>query len=190
MSHKFDPRNLARLDNPERKKTLPPEEILRILELKTGETFLDIGAGTGYFSLPASAIVGDYGLVIATDIAREMTEELSSRAAASGRKNILVRQTGEYETGTEPSTVDLAFFCNVIHEIEDKNRMLRAVHDTLKPGGRIGIVEWKKIPTPAGPPLSERISEDEMTAHLNENGYGNILVSDIRETYQLYTALK
>jgi ubiquinone/menaquinone biosynthesis C-methylase UbiE len=189
MTHRFDPKNMSRLDDPERKKHLPPDEILRRLGLKKGATFLDIGAGTGYFSFPASVIVGNEGKVVSIDVAKEMTDELSKRVRSSGTLNISAITTGEYETGVEPHTADIVFFCNVIHEVEDKSRLLTEVKKAMKPGGRIGIVEWKKTATPMGPPVSERITADEMVSLLKSSGFTSIRTSDVHGTYDLYIAM-
>lgn len=190
MTHKFDPKNLSRLDDPERKKTLPPEEILNGLGLKTGEAFLDIGAGTGYFTFPASDIVGGNGSVISADISEEMTVELSKRVSASGRKNIRVVLSGECSFEVPARSVDLAFMSNVLHEADDKPRMLAAIKEVLKENGRIGIVEWNGIPGPHGPPLSERIRKEELNDLLVEAGFNEIRISDIKGVYDLFSAKK
>jgi len=95
MPHKFDPQHMAKLD--ERKKILPPKEILLELGLKAGEVMIDIGAGSGYFSIPAVEIVGEKGGVIAVDNSKEMINELSTRVGKSGSGNIEIVLSAEQE---------------------------------------------------------------------------------------------
>ena len=82
MAHRFDPKNIERLDNPARRELLPPVKILTDIGLAQGHRLLDIGAGIGYFSLPALDIVGPRGRVIAADVSAEMLGELKKRAGA------------------------------------------------------------------------------------------------------------
>ena len=93
MMHRFDPKNLARLDSPERRALLPPEKTLHTIGLKEGETLLDIGAGIGYFSIPALDIVGPAGSVIAADLSSEMLAELTLRAGK--RPNLMILRSAE-----------------------------------------------------------------------------------------------
>ncbi len=61
MVHKFNPKDLQKLDNPERRRLLPPEETLERLGLRKNDIIADIGCGIGYFSFAASKIVGTNG---------------------------------------------------------------------------------------------------------------------------------
>lgn len=71
MDKRFNPEHAAKLDNPERRKALPPETILTLLDIQTGDTVLDLGAGTGYFTLPASKLCRE---VIALDVEPQMLD--------------------------------------------------------------------------------------------------------------------
>lgn len=77
--HKFNPENKGKLDNPERRKLLPPEEVLLELGLKKGQNMADIGCGIGYFTIPAGEIVGREAKVYGVDILEEMLRELDQR---------------------------------------------------------------------------------------------------------------
>jgi len=61
MANKFDINNKNKLDNPKRRESLPPYDILKTLGLQEGDIFADIGCGIGYFSIPAADIVGSKG---------------------------------------------------------------------------------------------------------------------------------
>ena len=76
MSHKFNVNNTAVLDDPDRKEFLNPEAILDMIHLDNNTVFVDIGAGTGYFALPAAARVKH---VYALDILDEMVEVIQAK---------------------------------------------------------------------------------------------------------------
>ena len=89
MAHKFNVKEMHKLDSFERRKILPPEEILIKAGLKIKDIFLDIGCGIGYFSIPASRIIGIEGKVFALDTSSEMLEELKRRIYKKNIKNII-----------------------------------------------------------------------------------------------------
>jgi len=167
--HKFDPKNLEKLDNPTRRKYMPPFKTLEKFGLKQkgGGTFLDIGCGIGYFTIPAAKILSN-GEAIGIDILEEMLEH--ARERAEGIKNIEFRLSKEYEFPIEDKTIDYAMLSNVLHEIEDKKKYVNEIKRVLKQKGQIFIVEWKKIETNYGPPVDHRLSDDYITELFKELG--------------------
>ena len=67
--------------------------------------------------------------------------------------------------------VALALLANVYHELECQEDFLREILRTLKPGGRLAVLEWKKEESPIGPPLEEKVTEDEMEKALLASGF-------------------
>ncbi|HSA34063.1 MAG TPA: methyltransferase domain-containing protein [bacterium] len=157
MTHRFDPKNLARLDSPDRRALIPPDPALRAIGLKAGETFLDIGAGIGYFSIPAIDIVGPEGTVIAADLSPEMLAELTLRAG--DRPNLTILRSEENGLPVADGTVDRALMAFVLHEIPEPAAFLAEVRRVLKPSGHIAVIEWRPVETPMGPPVGERLAE-------------------------------
>jgi precorrin-6B methylase 2 len=102
MPHKFNPHNMKKLE--ERKKILPPGKVLMELALSRGDVMVDVGAGSGYFSIPASEIVGEKGRVIAVDNSKEMIQELKSRTKALGIENIEIIVSNEYDLLVDDDT--------------------------------------------------------------------------------------
>ena len=177
MTHRFDPKNLARLDSPERRALLPPEKTLHTIGLTEGDTLLDIGAGIGYFSIPALDIVGPHGKVIAADLSSEMLAELQRRAGA--RPGLTILRNEEGRLPLVDATVDRALLAFVLHEIPDAVAFLTEVRRVLKPGGHIASIEWRPIETPMGPPVAERLAEAEArrlleTAHFTLTAEGTL----------------
>lgn len=187
-NHRFDPKNMQRLDNPERQKMLPPDKVLRTVGVREGMTFLDIGAGTGYFSFPAAAIAGPNGSVIAADCSPEMIAELNRRSRERG---VAIR-TVQCEADTialADNTADIAFMGFMLHEVNDQKSYLAEVRRVLKRGGMIAVAEWKKIKTEMGPPVDERLSEDDAKALLTSAGFQIHRSGELNNAHYYVTAV-
>jgi ubiquinone/menaquinone biosynthesis C-methylase UbiE len=190
MPHKFNPANIDRLDNPERKIILPSMDILLKLGLRPDDVMIDIGAGTGYFSIPASKIVGNKGRVYAVDNSAEMIEVLKSRVAESGAKNITIIISEEYDLKLDDCIADLALMCTVLHEIDDKRRFLMAVQRIMKAKSRLAIIEWSKKPMNMGPPLNDRMEMSLTQDLLKQLDFNDIAVAEYNNYFYFATARK
>jgi ubiquinone/menaquinone biosynthesis C-methylase UbiE len=190
MSHKFNPAHMEKLDNPERRELLPPGKMLIDLGLKEGYTVLDIGAGIGYFTIPASKIVGEKGKVIAVDTSEEMIEELKHRVSSAHMKNIEIVKSEEYDFGITNGAVDFALLSQVLHEIDNKKRFLLKVHEILKASGEIALIEWERDETAFGPPIEHRIDRTELIKMLDEIGFHNIMADSYNKYFYTVTGGK
>lgn len=157
MRHKFDPKNIGRLDTPERAQWQSLEAFLEILGPWADMAYADIGCGPGYFTLPVAERVGPQGKIYAIDLQPEMLQELERRAQAKGLKNVITVRSSEREIPLSSSCVDAACLANAFHELEEPVSFLREAQRILKSSGRLIVIDWKPIETPMGPPLSERV---------------------------------
>jgi FkbM family methyltransferase len=151
--------------------------------LHEGDIFLDIGAGIGYFSFPAEEIVGKNGKIIATDVSKEMIQELRKRIDNAHIQNIDVRQSDGYATMVEDRSVTFAFMSTVLHEVDDKARFLTNAKNTLQKNGRLGIVEWIKMAMEMGPPIEERLEPEEVSGILREIGMKVLMVKEYNDYF-------
>jgi len=120
-----------------------PARVIEQLELKLGDEVVDIGAGSGYFSLRLSRAVGPKGTIYALDIDGAMLGELEARAASRNQKNIkTIRVKGE-GPGLPPGAYDLIFLCNTYHHLENRVEYFADLRNHLKPEGRIAVVEFR-----------------------------------------------
>lgn len=169
MSEKrFDPANLHKLDNPERRKALPPEQILGLLKLKGTDSVLDLGAGAGYFTIPAAQLTK--AKVYALDVENRMLEVLRERVDAEGLKNVELVEGAIEEIPLQDGLADHVIASFVLHEVEPLSKGLQEIHRMLKPGGSCLCLEWEKKETPQGPPLHHRIHSDEMKQAVEQAG--------------------
>lgn len=167
---KFDPKNKNKLDTPLRRWFLPPARTLKLLGLEGDELLADIGAGTGYYSIPLAKMM-PHNKVYALDISEEMLRELQKKAERLGITNIVTIQTDEYNLKLPDETITFALAAYVLHEIEDKERFLIETRRILKRDGRFAVVEWERKPTISGPPLFCRIRQYDARKLLEKAGF-------------------
>jgi len=168
MAYKFNSEHKQRLESEERKNDLPAKKTLREMMLKQNDNMIDVGAGIGYFSIPASELVKPEGIIYAVDTSNEMIEEIVKRIKSKKIKNIKVFRGKKYECTIKDKSVDYILMVNVLHEVEDKERLLNNYLKKLKPNGKIGIIEFKKTDIDKGPPVKHKISNTELKEYFNK----------------------
>jgi len=169
MDKLFKPENMHRLDSGERRKLVPPDAVLDLMEIHPGDTLLDAGAGIGYFAVPAARRVGPGGRVFAADISRKMLDELKKRAAESGVTVVPVLCDAD-RVPLPDATADRILLAFVLHEVDDGAAYLGEMRRLLKNDGALTIVEWDRVESPMGPPLSERIGRRELDTMVESAG--------------------
>jgi len=160
MSEKiFNPDLAQRLEDPERKTWMPPDEIIAPLELQHGMHIADVGTGTGYFSLPLSEAVGSEGKVYAIDPVAEMRAILEKKLEApDAPRNIVVLAGLAEKLPLDDHSCDVVFFANVWHGVDDLEAALRECLRVLRAPGQVLILDWHHDrERPPGPPLERRI---------------------------------
>jgi ubiquinone/menaquinone biosynthesis C-methylase UbiE len=181
MKEKFEFNNRQRLDNKVRRIILPPDKTLIRFGLKNGGIIADIGAGIGYFSVPASKIVGPEGFVYALDISREMLNEIDKIIKKNSISNIKTIKVEDSKLLIEDNAANFAFACNVLHEVDDLDRIINEIKRILMPGGKVAIIEWKKIIGSFGPPISERLDPEILISKLKVAGFSDLKKFDINK---------
>ena len=132
------------LERPEREREEKLSDLLELLDVQPGMTVADIGAGSGVITLKLAEAVGQQGLVYAVDIQPEMLAVLGEKIEEKSLTNIRP-VLGTTKTPKLPDgSVDLAIMVDVYHEFDFPHEMLTAMAASLKPGGRIAWVEYRK----------------------------------------------
>jgi ubiquinone/menaquinone biosynthesis C-methylase UbiE len=157
-------------ESPARAKWQKPDQVVRVLNLKPGQTVADIGAGTGYFTRRFARAVGASGEAIGLDIEPGMVAYMKADAKKLKLSNYEARLAKPNDPELAPHSVDVIFFCDVLHHIDDRAAYLKELETALKPGGRVAVVDFKKT-APIGPPATMKIARQEMIALFKEAGY-------------------
>ncbi|MDW5555466.1 class I SAM-dependent methyltransferase [Methanosarcina sp.] len=111
--------------------------------IKKGHTVLDLGCGTGFFSLAMAEMVGEKGKVISVDIQEEMLQMLRDKIERAGLKSRIIPHKSQPDKIGISEMVDFALAFYMVHEVPDKRSFLSEVTSHLKPDGRLLIVEPK-----------------------------------------------
>jgi ubiquinone/menaquinone biosynthesis C-methylase UbiE len=131
------------LNRPERIQEENPEEMLEQLQVKPGMTVCDMGCGDGYYTVELARRVGPEGKVLAVDIQPEMLQELSRRCERLDIKNVDMVLGLPHDPTLPEGQVDLILMVDVYHEFSNPVEMLDAMRRSLKPDGRIALVEFR-----------------------------------------------
>lgn len=144
---------LNRLDavESERDRWQRPWDVLRALDLRPGNTVVDLGSGAGYFALKLSPVVSERGQVLAVDLRRLSLFFLWTRALLRGQRNIHVILGEEGNPHLPAGVVDEVLICNTYHEFSNPELILTRVFQSLRPGGRLVVVDRAPRVTEARP---------------------------------------
>jgi ubiquinone/menaquinone biosynthesis C-methylase UbiE len=112
-----------------------------ILEPRPGERVLEVGPGTGYYSLPVASWIGPEGRLDVLDVQQEMLDHTMRRASEEGLSNIEPALGDARGMPYADDTFDAAYLVTVLGEIPDQDAALRELHRVVKPGGRIVVGE-------------------------------------------------
>jgi ubiquinone/menaquinone biosynthesis C-methylase UbiE len=112
-----------------------------ILEPRPGERLLEIGPGTGYYTLELAAWVGNQGAIEVLDIQQEMLDHTIRAARERGLWNVNPTRGDAQELGWDDDSFDAAILITVLGEIPDQDAALREIARVLRPGGRLIVGE-------------------------------------------------
>ncbi len=138
------PGGIEWLDRSEREEEEHPAELLDSLNIRPGEVVADLGAGSGYFTFRMAPKVGETGRVLAVEIQEAMLTTLRARAVTKKATNVEVVQGSEVDPHLPLGTVDLVLVVDVYHELAYPFEVMTKVRESLKPGGRVVFVEYRK----------------------------------------------
>ena len=154
----FAPQDLGLLEPPDREAWQKPDQVMDALHVAEGTTVADLGAGGGWFTMRLARRVGRQGRVYAVDVQRLMIEAIRRRIEREGLTGIVTTVLGEYaDPKLPPNALDAVLIVDAFHETEDPVRLLRNVSRSLRPQGRIGIIEYREGDGGPGPDASERV---------------------------------
>jgi ubiquinone/menaquinone biosynthesis C-methylase UbiE len=177
---RFDPKSLEKLDAPERGQQFPVDAILDAAGVCGMLNVADIGAGSGYFTLPIGRRVAP-GKVFAVEPSAELLEVIRAKlTAGDAPKNVELVVGEDSATGLAEASCDLIFLSAVWHEIDDHAAALREFSRIAAPNAKLAIVDWSPDGIrPPGPPLEHRIARSEVENALEEGGWGVVKSDEV-----------
>lgn len=154
---------------------LDAERILEAVEIREGDTVLDLGCGEGHFSLAASSFVGERGQVIGVDKHEASINILKRIIAQENIGNVLAFTADVTKRiPLNNNAVDICLMVNVLHGFAMNGEVVDIMSEVVRVTKRhsfLLVVDFKKIETAAGPPASERLSPAEVESILGEYGF-------------------
>ena len=132
------------LDRSERDLEENPDRAVDVLKIEKGATVADVGAGSGYMTVKLSKKVGPQGKVYATDIQQGMLDLLNKRLAKSKITNVTTVLGTQDDPRLPPDALDLVIMVDVYHELSQPQVMLGKIRASLKSGGRLVLLEYRK----------------------------------------------
>ena len=165
------------LEAPERVAGLKVDEVIARLRLKSGDVVADLGAGSGLFALPLAKAVAPAGKVYAVELDEGFLRHIGAMAGEQRLTNV---QTvlGKFTDPSLPARdVDVAFFHDVLHHVENRAAYLKSVAGYLKPGGRIAVIEFHPAQSPHRDQPALVVSKEQAAAWMADAGLK--LVEDV-----------
>ena len=165
---------LDRLDRPERDQEQKPGQVVDALALKPGLYVADLGAGSGYFTRRFVEAIGDTGKVYVIDIepeALKYVEESLIHMHRSFDAEFILARPDNPKIPFE--SVDLIFVCNTYHHLADRTDYFRNVKSSLKPSGRIAIIDFyhDERSGELGFPKRHLVPREKVIEEMTEAGY-------------------
>ncbi len=170
--NKFDPKKLQKLNNPQRLMDIPPDYIWQKLHMERPGVFVDIGAGTAFFSI-AFLQKSIRSTIYACDSSEVMLNWVKENVS-SEYPNIIPIKTEENSVPLADSIADLVFMINLHHELDNPSLMVEESKRILKPDGTIFVVDWKKDDMPEGPPAKIRCLPEQVKEQLIHAGFKQV----------------
>lgn len=164
-----------------------PESVFDELEIQNGNRVLDLGCGAGDYSIKASGIVGNSGLVVALDHWPSTIDALRKSTKSQGLTNI--KPMVSNLLGPLPfadNDIDICLIFTVLHIFDipkQGSQIYKEVGRVLKTGGRMAIIECKKEEMPFGPPMHMRLSPEDVELSLEDSGFRKTGITDLGYNY-------
>jgi ubiquinone/menaquinone biosynthesis C-methylase UbiE len=117
------------------------DRLRQVLRPEPGERLLEIGVGTGYYSLEMAGWVGPGGKLELFDLQQEFLDHTMRAAAERGLANLVPTQGDATALPYGGDSMDAVILTAVLGEIHDPLAALREVRRVLKPGGRLVVGE-------------------------------------------------
>jgi ubiquinone/menaquinone biosynthesis C-methylase UbiE len=185
----------------ERDQWQRPSDVIEALDLKSGNVVVDLGCGSGYFTLKLSAPVGKNGRVLAEDIRKLPLAFLWARRIQRGQHNVHIVLGEPNDPQLPAQRVNAVLIANTYHEFTNSQAILGHVTQSLVSGGRLVVVDREPRPVERGPSETaaeqHEVSSEQVESELHHAGFeivsrqdGFIQNDPLNENWWIITARK
>jgi SAM-dependent methyltransferase len=182
--------NYLGFDDADRENWQKPQIVISSLGDLSDKVVADIGAGTGYFTMP---LARQAHRVIAVEIEQQYLDYINRRLSRARDKRTLdveTRLTSTDDPALQPGEADVVLLVNTYSFIEHRVAYFQKVHRGMAPGGRIVIVDFKREPLPVGPSLENKIAPESVIVELDSAGFDHQMTDLTSLDYQYILTLK
>jgi len=174
------------MERDERVSRMRVDRIVDDLNIGPGDTVADIGAGSGLFTRKMAAKAGSTGTVYAVDINEKLLRHIEKTAPGEASAKIVTVKAEEMDPKI-PAPVDLIFICDTLHYVDDPAAYVTVMASSLKPGGRIAVIDFRQN----HPPGSKKFTEAELAAWMKGAGLTQVARYDYvaDEYYVIYRSV-
>ena len=158
------------LERPKREQEERTDLLVQGLDLKQTDIIADIGAGSGYFSFRIAKLVPQ-GKVFAVDISPQMIGIVRSKMAKEKITNVIPIQSTIKQTKLPPNSVDAALIVDAYHEFSHPLEMATSILDSLKPGGKLILIEYRMEDPSVPIKLLHKMTEKQAKAEMKNAGF-------------------
>ena len=175
------------LERPDRDEKEQPYKVLEVMKLKNGDVVADIGVGTGYYARKIAKQVAPKGWVYGVDIQPQMLEYFNQYCEKEKITNITPVLSIFDDPRLPKASIDWIILADVYHEFEDPEIMLKKMHEALKPGGKVCLLEYRlKGDTAKHIKLDHRMSIEQVKSEWIPAGYELIKLHDFLPSQHLF----
>ena len=179
-SNVFNAKNIEILESDDRKNWQNTQQIIDLIDLKSHYVVIDLGCGSGYFSIPLSRRVNS---VFGIDFQKEMLNYLKQKIEKNKIENIELLLSKADKVPLIKNCSNIILTVNTLHEFEDRNKVILEIYRLIDNNGRLVIIDFKKEKTSFGPPMEIRISNAQAINLFEKNGFKAIKSYDLKYHY-------
>ncbi len=178
--------NYQDMSDPSRDVWQKPQGVVEKLSLARGARVADLGAGGGYFTWHLAKAVGGRGTVYAVDIDKTALDMIFKEMVARGTPNVRPVLAEPHDPRL-PEPVDLVFSCKTYHLMNDRVAYFRSLGSSLRPGGRVAILDFHPRGFFSGM-FGHRVEKEEVRREMEDAGYRLVNDYDIvdRQHFQIF----
>jgi predicted methyltransferase len=178
------PASVEWLERSTREEEERPDIVLQAMALRDGDVVADVGAGSGFYTRRLARAVAPRGIVYANDIQPEMLDALRGNAAKEKITNIVPILGLENDPRLPKGRLDWVLLVDVYHEFQQPRPMLEAIRASLKPNGRVALVEYRE--TTLRIRSEHRMSKEQVLVEWEPAGFRLERIVDTMPMQRLY----